>query len=104
MSLTPAQRLQIINRMSSKRRFKEDDSEQLQPSSDEQRTLDLARWAAMPECLQIFIPYLDELIRNAEADEEEHADNHAKMLEGMVAKKTLRKIRADFFHWAGHGE
>jgi len=97
-------RYATLERAGTKKRYMIDENPPVEePEPREGAARGLASWVATTACQKIFLPYLDQLIAQAEAEEETHVDSHARMVEAMATKKALRALRADFEYWRGQG-
>jgi len=75
--------------------------EQPEPSADEKRTLQLADWATRTDCVSHFMPYLDELIRDADDAITANLAVHPFIAYATGTRDALVALRGQFHKWAG---
>ncbi len=61
----------------------------------------LYTWASAAACGQIFLPYLQALITQAEKQADAALENHARLAAATAVRRALIELRTDFEHWAG---
>lgn len=74
------------------------------PSEEEVLAAELAAWAARRECREVFIPYLDELINDADNATSENIVSHPQAAYHLGRRDALRNLRRLFHSWAGSAD
>ena len=67
----------------------------------EQLSILLGDWATKGSCRDHFMPFLDELIAEADAGISQHFASHPHVAYMTGQRDALRNLRAYFKHWAG---